>query len=100
MPLASDPIDWFGRLRNGTTSEPQGHPLPAALPLLADAPGADLPGQGTDYHDGRGRNVFFADGEVRFLPCSAPADAAELVLSGDSLVAPDGATPITFVSGH
>ena len=74
--------------------------MPVAVPLLADAPSADLPGQSTDYHEGRGRNVFFADGEVRFLPCSTPADPAGLVLSGDSLIAPDGSTPITFVTGH
>jgi prepilin-type processing-associated H-X9-DG protein len=93
--------DWSGTWRDGTSGGGQAPPLPAALPFLADAPSADLPGQSIDAHEGRGRNVFFADGQVRFLPCSAPADAAETFLSGrDSFTAPDGSRPVTFVTWH
>jgi prepilin-type processing-associated H-X9-DG protein len=93
--------DWSGTWRTGTSGAEQDPSLPAALPLLADAPSADMPGQSIDAHEGRGRNVFFADGQVRFLPCSASTDAAETVLSGsDSFTAPDGSRPVTFLTWH
>ena len=73
-------LDWSGTWRNGTIDGAT-DPPPAAVALLADAPSADLPGQTLDCHDGQGRNMFFEDGHVDFLPCSTPRDAAETILS-------------------
>ena len=92
--------DWLGFWRNGTTDGAT-DPPPAAVALLADAPSADLPGQAFDYHDGQGRNMFFEDGHVDFLPCSTPRDPTETLLSGDdSPATPRVSVPIRFVGWH
>ena len=92
-------LDGSGTWRNGTFSGAE-DPPPAAVALLADAPSADLPDQALDCHDGQGRNMFFEDGHVDFLPCSAARDAAEAILSDDSPVTPRVSVPIKFVGWH
>jgi len=93
-------LDGSGTWRNGTVSG-ETDPPPAAVALLADAPSADLPGQALDCHDGQGRNMFFEDGHVDFLPCSVPRDAAEAILSqDDSPTAPRVSVPIRFAGWH
>jgi hypothetical protein len=92
--------DWLGTWRNGTIDGATDS-LPAAVALLADAPSADLPGRTFDYHDGQGRNMFFEDGHVDFLPCSVPRDAYEAILShDDSPVTPRVSVPVSFVGWH
>jgi hypothetical protein len=92
--------DWPGTWRNGMIDGATAPP-PTAVALLADAPSADLPGQAFDCHDGQGRNMFFEDGHVDFLPCSASCNAAEMFLSGDDAPAtPRVSVPITFVGWH
>ncbi len=78
--------NWPGTWRNGTTNDRQAQDSPATLPLLADAPSADVPGHIVNGHEGRGRNVFFADGQIRFLPCSSSDDATVTPL----FASPDG----------
>jgi prepilin-type processing-associated H-X9-DG protein len=70
---------WPGTWRDGTTGDVS-NLLPAAQALMADAPSVDLPGRTIASHDGRGRNLFFADGHVEFVPCSAGADASHALL--------------------
>ena len=71
------------------------------MALLADAPSADLPGQAFDYHDGQGRNMYFEDGHVDFLPCSTPRDTTETFLTGDdSPTTPRVSVPVRFVGWH
>ena len=92
--------DWLGLWHNGM-SDGATDPSPAAVALLADAPSADLPGQAFDYHEGQGRNMFFGDGHVDFLPCSAQRDATETFLTGDDAPAtPRVSVPIKFVGWH
>jgi len=91
--------DWPGMWRNGTTNGWQNASLPTTMPLLADAPSADLPGQSLAGHDGRGRNVLFEDGRVVFLPVQTSLDGSTALLpAGDDLATADLATPIAFVS--
>jgi len=59
--------DWPGTWRDGTTDGPRLAPRAAAA-LLADAPSVDLPGQVLQSHGGQGRNLFFEDGHVDFMP--------------------------------
>ena len=93
-------LDWSGTWRNGTING-EADPPPAAVALLADAPSADLPDQALDCHDGQGRNMFFEDGHVDFLPCSVPRDAAEAILShDDSPTTPRVSVPIRFAGWH
>ncbi len=90
--------DWSGTWRNGTTNGWQTSSLPTNMPLLADVPSADLPGQPSAGHDGRGRNVLYADGRVEFLPVQTPPDEDVVFLPrGDSYVAADLGTPVVFV---
>ena len=92
--------DWLGLWRNGTIDGAT-DPSPAAVALLADAPSADLPGQAFDYHDGQGRNMYFEDGHVDFLPCSTPRDPTETLLTGDDAPAtPRVSVPVKFVGWH
>ncbi len=92
--------DWLGLWRNGMT-DGESDPPPAATAVLADAPSADSPGQALDCHDGQGRNMFYGDGHVDFLPCSAPCDASETLLSGgDAASGPRVTVPIKFVGWH
>ncbi len=91
--------DWSGTSRNGTTNGWQTASWPTTMPLLADAPSADLPGQSSAGHDGRGRNVLFEDGRVDFLPVRTSLDdSAALLPTGDSSVSDGLATPVVFVS--
>lgn len=90
--------NWSGNWRNGTNND-AADPPPATVALLADAPSADLPGQ-IDVHDGQGRNMFFEDGHVNFVP-SDRRDTAERLLSRD--ISPATTTvsaPIRFVDWH
>jgi prepilin-type processing-associated H-X9-DG protein len=92
--------DWLGLWRNGTMDGAT-DPPPAAVAVLTDAPSADLPGQAFDYHDGQGRNMFFGDGHVDFLPCSTTRDATETLLTGDDAPAtPHVSAPVKFVGWH
>jgi hypothetical protein len=97
-----DPYDnWPGTWRDGTTNRRRPLPSPAEVPLLADAPSADLPGQGYLGHDGRGRNVLFEDGHIGFLPNAVPPDSAEGLLSHDEDSVMAGVSvPVVLVSGH
>jgi hypothetical protein len=91
---------WPGTWRNGMMDGETDSP-PAAVALLADAPSADLPGQAFDCHDGQGRNTFFEDGHVDFLPCAETHDPTETLLTGDdSLAMPRVTVPVTLVGWH
>ena len=93
--------DWPGTWRDGTTDGWRPPPSPTEVPLLADAPSADLPGQDPPSHGGRGRNLLFEDGRVGFLPSATPVDASDLFFSrGEDSAAADISTPIVFVSGR
>jgi hypothetical protein len=92
--------DWPGTWRNGMI-DGEADPPPAAVALLADSPSADLPDQAFDCHDGQGRNMFFEDGHVDFLPCSTPQSPDETLLTGDdSPATPRVSVPIRFVGWH
>jgi len=93
--------DWPGAWRDGTTDGGRQAASPAEVPLLADAPSADLPGQGLPSHGGRGRNVFFEDGRIVFLPTATPVGATDAFLSRSEDAAAYGiSAPIVLVSGH
>ena len=93
--------DWSGTWRNGTTDGWRLSRSSAEVPLLADAPSADLPGQNYPSHGGRGRNILFQDGHGEFLPSAAPLDTADAFLSGgERFTAPSISAPIVYVSGH
>jgi hypothetical protein len=93
--------DWSGTWRDGTRYGWRLSSLPAEMPLLADAPSADLPGQDSPSHGGLGRNALFEDGRVDFLPATTPADPSdELSFSADDSSAGRVSAPIMFVSGR
>ncbi len=74
--VANDwPDTWFDEATDGWRPPPS----PAKLPLLADAPGADLPAQSFPSHNGRGRNVVFEDGHVGFVPSAGSIGAGGFV---------------------
>ncbi len=90
--------DWSGMWRDGTT-DGHGNRLPATRALFADDPSADLPGRRLVGHRGRGRNLFFKDGCVRFLPCSTHYESAETIFSSVEPSAPtDVSAPIIYVN--
>jgi prepilin-type processing-associated H-X9-DG protein len=92
--------DWLGLWRNGTVDAAT-DPPPAAMAVLADAPSADSSGQAFACHDGQGRNMFYGDGHVDFLPCSTQRDATDTLLTGDDASAtPHVSVPIQFVGWH
>lgn len=94
-------LDWPGTSRNGTREGWRFLPSPAEMPLLADAPSADLPGQDCSSHGGRGRNVLFEDGRVAFLPVATPADVTDRsFLPVETSPARRVFAPIVFVSGR
>jgi anti-sigma factor RsiW len=78
--------------------------------LMADAPSDTLPGFQSENHGGRGQNVLFEDGHVRFLTSSRPIEDGDdvfvndtgLVAAGDqrndSVVAGSAAAPLVFIS--
>ncbi len=89
------PVTWC----YDTAHDRQLSPSPVDVPLLADAPGVDLPDRALESHGGRGRNVLFEDGHVNFLPCAAPPNVAGMSLSHGSIYnSADFSAPITFVS--
>ena len=90
--------DWSGMWRDGTT-DGHGSRLPATLALFADDPSADLPGRRLVGHGGRGRNLFFRDGRVRFVPYSIHDGSAETVFSNvEASAPPDVSAPIIYVN--
>jgi prepilin-type processing-associated H-X9-DG protein len=91
--------EWPGTWRNGMIDGLL-DPPPAAVALLADAPSADLPGQEFDCHNGQGRNMFFGDGHVDFLPSSASRGSSDVLLTGDDIAIPHVSAPVTFVGWH
>ena len=101
QPRSRGADSWLGTWRNGTTDGWRPSRLSAEVPLLADAPSADLPGQNYPSHGGRGRNILFQDGHGEFLPSAAPLDTADAFLSGgERFTAPSISAPIVYVSGH
>jgi hypothetical protein len=92
---------WPGTWRDGTASDLRHPPSQADMPLLADAPSADMPGQTPASHGGRGRNVWFEDGHGNFQPSPAPHDVVDRVLSGGVRPSPGRiSAPIVFVNGR
>jgi prepilin-type processing-associated H-X9-DG protein len=93
--------NWPGTWRDGTTSGLRLPPSPADVPLLADAPSADVPDQPLDSHGGLGRNLLFADGHVNFLSCATSRDTADPFFApGHAISAANVSAPIVFVSSH
>jgi prepilin-type processing-associated H-X9-DG protein len=77
---------WSGTLRDGTLNDQKTASLPVDSPLLADAPSADLPDQdAVAYHDGRGRNMFYADGHVSFVSNPWADDSSDAEINSLSL---------------
>ncbi len=92
------PPSWPGTWRDGTAHGPS-TPSPADMALLADAPSVDLPGQFTEYHGGRGRNLLFADGHIRVERARPPEVHGELIdLRSYGGQSPVPALPVTFVN--
>ncbi len=83
----------------------------AGFALMADAPREDRPDRQSDNHDGRGQNVLFEDGHVRFLTTSRPCDMTDDIFANDdnqvaagvhrddSVIASSGVVPIIYVKG-
>ena len=80
--------------RDGTM-DGHGSRLPATQALFANDPSADLPGRSLVGHRGRGRNLFFEGGRVRFVPCSTYDESAETVFSSTPT---DVSAPIIYVN--
>jgi len=56
--------------------------------LMSDAPNATIPGYQSDHHAGRGQNVLFEDGRVKFLTTSRISpDADDFFANDDGLIA-------------
>jgi prepilin-type processing-associated H-X9-DG protein len=92
---------WPGTWRDGTATDLRLPPSPADVPILADAPSADLPGQTLESHGGRGRNVLFEDGHVDFVSPPTRRDIVELILSqGSAPPVTETSAPIVFVRGQ
>jgi hypothetical protein len=90
-----------GTWQDGTANGPPLPPPQADMPLLADAPSANLPGQTLASHGGRGRNVWFEDGHGTFEPSPASHDMVDCVLSGGNIPLTGGiSAPIIFVNGR
>jgi len=79
--------------------------------IMADAPNTIIPGYQSDNHSGRGQNVLFEDGRVRFLSTSRLSPEADdffynddgEVAAGkhenDSVIGSSSAMPIIWVKG-
>jgi len=59
----------------------------AALPLLADGPPIHIESGNSRLHNGRGQNVLFHDGTVRFLDSRTPDGQDDIYLNGAKKVA-------------
>lgn len=95
---ASTSNNWSGMWRDGTM-DGHGSRLPATRALFANDPSADLPGRRLVGHRGRGYNLFFDGGRVRFVPCSTRDESAETVFSSVEPSAPtDVSAPIIYVN--
>lgn len=80
--------------------------------LMADGPGADLPGHQSPNHGGRGQNVLLEDGSVQYYSSPRPYPEADhiyanddgIVAAGthlnDSVIGSSSAVPIIYVSNH
>lgn len=80
----------------------------AQFALAADAPSSDHPEHQSLNHAGRGQNVLFEDGHVRFTTCSRPDGSADdiflnrygLVGAGvgadDAVIGPSEARPLLY----
>jgi len=100
----------IGYLDHGAL-EPTKNLSRAGFAIMADAPLEDRPDRQSDNHGGRGQNVLFEDGHVRFLTTSRPsgmsddifANDDDLVAAGvhrdDAVIASSGVTPIVNVKG-
>ncbi|MBN2218290.1 MAG: hypothetical protein JW719_13020 [Pirellulales bacterium] len=90
--------DWSGDWRDGTT-DGSGDRLPAIMAMFADDPSVELPGRRPCGHRGRGRNLFFRDGRINFIPCTIVNEAAENLLPFDETApAADVSAPIIYVN--
>jgi prepilin-type processing-associated H-X9-DG protein len=94
--------DWSDAWRDDASD---GWRPPASVstsPLLADAPSADLPGQGFPSHGGRGRNVLFEDGHAEFLSAAGSSGVADSLIPGgeEDPANHGGPTPLILVHGR
>jgi prepilin-type processing-associated H-X9-DG protein len=105
MQPAGPPIamggDWSDMWSDGVTGDWSPSSVDAS-PLLADAPRADVPGQGLPGHGGRGRNVLFEDGHAEFLHAVGSVGAADWFVSGAEEATTNGglSAPIVLVNGR
>ena len=124
--LQSAPAEEAGRLRRGMGGSygyNLGHMRDGAyqdtknlrrggFALMADGPGAEMPGHQSPNHGGRGQNVLMEDGGVRYYHTSRPYPQADdiyandngVVAAGthpnDSVIGSSDAVPIIYVGGH
>jgi hypothetical protein len=89
---------WPGTWRDGTTDGRRLTSAPADVPLLADAPTADLLGAPTATHGGWGRNVLYDDGHTDFQPTATLHDAAPTMLLTAETPSHGISVPIVFVN--
>jgi hypothetical protein len=68
------------------------------LALLSDVP--DVSNQVLDGHGGQGRNLFFEDGHVDFVPGSNVRETAEPVLFPGDPTVPEMYTPAGAAGVH
>ena len=92
--------DCSGVERDGMTDGGRLDASSTDMPLLADAPAADLPGQAPAGHGGRGRNVLFRDGHVGLLPAATSTDTSDVFLAHSNAATLGISAPVVFVSGH
>jgi len=98
----------LGHLRDGTYRATK-NLRREQFALMSDAPGTEPPFQ-TDNHGGRGQNVLFEDGRVRFLAspkprgfaddffCNALGEVAAGLHPDDSVIGSSASPPIIYMS--